>query len=87
MIMQTAPKIRGIKEAIQELRIIDPHTAVTEHSLRMAVKSGALPCRYAGRKVLISMETLFAYLNGVDTRADLEETDRQTIINHIRNAR
>lgn len=44
------PRMRGLSEAVKELKEQDPKTALTEHALRIMVKSGVLPCIRAGNK-------------------------------------
>ncbi len=58
------PRMRGLSEAINELREADPSSGFTLHALRQAVRSGDVPCVRCGRKILINMDTLFAYLYG-----------------------
>lgn len=56
------PRMRGIKEAIAELKALDPETAFTEHALRVMIWKGEIPSVRCGQKYLINMETLTAYL-------------------------
>lgn len=42
-------------------------TGVSVDYLRAAYRSGALPIRYAGQKVLIRREDLAAYIDGLPT--------------------
>ena len=58
------PRMRGLSEAVKELKEQDPKTALTEHALRIMVKSGVLPCIRAGNKYLINMAVLERYLSG-----------------------
>lgn len=57
------PRMRTINEAAEELRQIDPHTAVTPYMIRQMVLSGKLPHVKAGKKRLISLDALMEYLN------------------------
>ncbi len=57
------PHMRGIKQAIIELRQFDPETALTEKALRRLVFTGAIPSVRIGRKYLINMELLHEYLS------------------------
>lgn len=56
------PRMRGIAEAIEEIRAQDPNTAVTPHFLRKLVKTNAIPCIRVGTKYLVNMDTLYNYL-------------------------
>ncbi|EEG30208.1 hypothetical protein CLOSTMETH_02140 [[Clostridium] methylpentosum DSM 5476] len=63
MVTATIPRMRGIKEAIAELKAIDPQTAVTETYLRRLIKSGGFPAHHAGKKILINFDLLLSYLS------------------------
>lgn len=54
--------MRGIKQAIAEIKAADPHTALTERGLRSLINSGAVPCVRIGRKMLVNMNILSAYM-------------------------
>lgn len=56
------PRMRGIKQAIAELRAADSETGLTEHALRRLILSGALPSVRCGTKYLINMDVLTDYL-------------------------
>lgn len=66
------PRMRGIKEAVQEIRSADPQTAITEHFLRGLIKTKTIPCVLAGTKQLVNMDILESYLqNPVPVKKDL----------------
>lgn len=56
--------MRGIKQAIEELKRNDPNTALTEKALRRLILTGELPAVRVGKKYLVNMNHLFDYLNG-----------------------
>ncbi len=56
------PRMRGIKEAIEEIKAADPKTALTEYALRRLVLSGGLPSVRLGIKYLVNMDVLTEYL-------------------------
>lgn len=56
------PRIRGITEAVEEIRAADPKTALTVHALRALVKTGELPSVRVGNKYLINMAVLEDFL-------------------------
>ena len=58
------PRMRTIDQAAEELRRIDPDTAVTKTALRRLVVSGKLPSVSIGAKYLIDMDRLERYLGG-----------------------
>lgn len=58
------PRMRTVKEAIEELKAIDPQTAVREYFLRDLVAQNAIPVVRAGRKILINFDKLLEYLDG-----------------------
>lgn len=47
------PHMRGIKQAIEELRQLDPHTALTEKALRRLILTHEIPSVRIGAKYLI----------------------------------
>lgn len=56
------PRMRTIKEAMQELRALDSHTAITEYHIRQLALSGVIPRVQAGKKCLINLDTLIEYM-------------------------
>lgn len=56
------PKMRTIKNAIKEIQSTDPQTAFTEHALRRAVITGAIPSVKAGTRYLVDLDCLERYL-------------------------
>lgn len=60
----TPPPMRGIKQAIEELKRNDPNTALTEKALRRLILTGELPAVRVGKKYLVNMNNLFDYLGG-----------------------
>lgn len=65
------PRIRGIREAIEELKELDPKTALTERGLRRLVLTGEIPTVRIGTKYLINMDVLIDYLYDSIGGADL----------------
>ena len=58
------PRMRTIKQTIQELKAKDSETAFTESALRRAINSGAIPHLRAGNKILVNLDTVERYLSG-----------------------
>lgn len=57
-------RYRTILRALDEIKAADPQTDLTAYFLRGLVTSGAIPSRSAGKKYLISLEDVEAYLSG-----------------------
>ena len=57
---------RTIKEAAAYIKDQDPKTALTETAIRTLVRSGALPSAKVGRKYLVTIEAIDAYLAGAE---------------------
>lgn len=55
-------RMRGIKATIDYLKNQDPDTAVTEFWLRGILNSGAVPYHKAGKRFLVNLDALEAYL-------------------------
>lgn len=79
-IVHTPPRIRGIKEAITELKEADPETALTERGLRRLVITGKIPTVQIGRKYLINMDVLINYLYSGTSGAKLSASGGIRII-------
>lgn len=58
----STPRMRTVPEAAQELRALDPNTAVTPYHIRQLALNGTLPTVKAGRKKLINLDLLLEYL-------------------------
>lgn len=57
------PRMRTIKEAIAELKEIDPGTAITEYRIRDLVNSGQIVHVKAGNKILINFDRFLEFLS------------------------
>lgn len=56
------PRMRTVKQAVNEIKQLDPDTAVSFYQVRRLVLSGVLPTVSAGNKRLINLDTLIEYL-------------------------
>lgn len=54
-------KVRTIKEAITEIKELDPHSAITEYAIRTLVNNGEISHIRRGRKILIDFDELQNY--------------------------
>ena len=63
------PRMRTVHEAAEELRKLDAGTAVTEYHIRQLAINNIIPRVKAGKKYLINLDALIAYLT------DPEEVD------------
>lgn len=52
---------RTIKSAYEEVKALDPNTALTEYRIRQVVTSGEIPSRKAGAKYIFSLDDLMNY--------------------------
>lgn len=57
-------RARTIHEAASYFRETDPQTCLTETAIRRLIRSGAVPSVCVGRKYLVTVEALEAYLSG-----------------------
>lgn len=55
---------RTIREAAAHFRENDPDTCLTENAIRTLLRAGAVPSVRVGKKYLVSIESLEAYLTG-----------------------
>ena len=71
----SAPRMRTIREAVAELKQLDPHTAVTHHMIRRLVLAGDIPHICVGAKRLLNLDALLAYLSTPQqSRSDAPES-------------
>ena len=58
------PKIRTIAKAIEEIKRIDPETAITARFIKEGIANGKIPIIKVGNKVLVNMESIYTFLEG-----------------------
>lgn len=56
------PRLRTINSAAQELKQLDPRTAVSAAAIRRLVRQGCIPCIYSGTRAYINYDKLLEYL-------------------------
>lgn len=77
------PKMRTVSEAAQELKALDPHTAMTPYHIRRLCLDGVLPTVKAGKKILLNLDLLLEYM--ADPTADKFKTHQSVpTVNGIR---
>lgn len=57
------PRMRLLKEAAEEIKTVDPGTAVTPYFIRQLALEGKVKSVMAGRKRLINLDDLLQYLD------------------------
>lgn len=60
-------RTRTIREAATYFREHDPQTCLTETAIRTLLRTGAVPSVRVGKKYLVTVEALEAYLTGETT--------------------
>lgn len=60
----TIVRMRTIDQCADYLKATDPETALTKTALRRLVTTGAVPSVKVGKKYLIALENIDAYLSG-----------------------
>ena len=56
------PKMRTATGVVDELRAVDPNTAVSVHLVRRLINSGAVPSVPSGNRKLVSVDAVCEYL-------------------------
>ena len=56
------PRMRTVKEAAQELKALDPQTAMTPYHIRRLCLNGVIPVVKAGKKNLLDLDILLDYM-------------------------
>lgn len=76
--------MRRLSQAMDEIKLEDPNTAITPYHLRSMVLSGELPCHHAGRTMLIDMDILFSVLGGETATKQQSEAPGNFFQNNVR---
>ena len=58
------PRMRTVKQAVQEIRQTDEQTALTEFALRRMISDGKIPTVSVGNKILVNLDLLLDILSG-----------------------
>ena len=67
--------VRTIKDAAMYFKTVDPQTAMNEYAIRRLLRSGAVPCVKIGKKYLVTIEALEAYLSTGDSSRSIPKKD------------
>lgn len=54
-------RVRTIPQVVQLIKEQDPASAITEKTLRRAIKEGEIPYRKAGTRILLSYDVVSRY--------------------------
>lgn len=76
------PRMRTVSEASQELKTLDPHTAMTPYHIRRLCLDGVLPTVKAGKKILLDLNMLIEYMQ--NPTADKFQPSPATTVNGIK---
>ena len=58
------PRFRTIKETMEELKVLDPSTALTIYHIRCLCSENKIKTITTGKKILVDFESLLNYLKG-----------------------
>ena len=61
--MKKLPHMRTLDECFEEIKSLDPHTAISKYFIRQIVLSGKIPVKMCGAKRLINLDALIDYLS------------------------
>lgn len=64
-------KYRTISKALEELKIIDPNTNITQCMIRKLAKTNKINVVKSGVKTLVDIDSITDYLNGVKFTANI----------------
>ena len=67
-------RTRTIREAAEHFKSVDPQTALTEYAIRTLLRTGKVPCAKIGKKYLVTIEAIEAYLAGTAEPAPVRES-------------
>lgn len=68
------PRMRMMKEAFEEIKQIDPNTALSQHALRKMIISGDIPSIRIGSRYLINLDDLEEFLSTPTYKGKSDET-------------
>lgn len=74
----SAPKMRTAEQAIEELKRVDPETALTVRAVRRMISSGEIPHIKVGTKLLIDFNGLCSYLSGDNQPARIQSEEARS---------
>lgn len=58
----SVPRMRTLNKALEEIRSVDPDTAISMRAIRRMIANGELQVYYVGKKRLINLDMLFEAL-------------------------
>ena len=61
--MNTKTRIRTIQQCLNEIKSLDPCTAITENFIRTLCKTNQVKHFKSGTKYLVNLDNLLSYLN------------------------
>ncbi len=64
------PRMRLVDQAYEELKQLDPNTAISKNFIRKLTKSGKIRTVQVGRRTLLSFDSLLEYLETLDGEPD-----------------
>ena len=67
------PRMRTAKEALIEIKNLDPNSCVTEHAIRVLVSNYKLPVVKVGRKSLFNLDKLIEFLENPPEMEEIVE--------------
>ena len=65
-------KYRTIQQAYECIKALDADTAITYHALRHLVVSGQMPSMRIGKKYVIDLDALFAFMGAKVSQSQLD---------------
>lgn len=71
--MAEIPRMRTIQQCAAYFKKQDPESGLGEWRIRQMVNRKEIPAYHAGRRILINLDTLIAYVSGTAPAADEKE--------------
>lgn len=59
----TLVKMRTVKECVNEIKLLDPMSAITEWYIRTLCAENTIKHFKSGKKILVNLDDLIAYIN------------------------
>jgi hypothetical protein len=71
--MAEIPRMRTIQQCAAYFKEQDPDSSLGEWRIRKMVNQGEIPVYHAGRRILINLDILIAYVSGAAPAAEEKE--------------
>lgn len=73
--MGSFPRMRTVQQCVTYLKENDPDCCIGEWYIRKMIKEEKIPVKHSGKRILVNLDKLLAYLS--DDETDLEVMEKE----------